>query len=113
NEMGRVPLLAREDELRVGTEIRIAWKRYSVLIFESALGIRETLRLLEDVQGGRLPLGELLQNIPGPDARPGSPRSSRRDISPFAHRLRALLTSGENLFRSVGARSSAASSWAR
>src|SRR5439155_17077636 len=48
NEMGRVPLLAREDELRVGTEIRIAWKRYSVLIFESALGIRETLRLLED-----------------------------------------------------------------
>jgi RNA polymerase primary sigma factor len=52
-QMGEVPLLSREDELRLAIRIEISRKRFRALLFESPVVAAEAVRMLEDVIEGR------------------------------------------------------------
>ncbi len=53
SQMGEIPLLSREDELRLAIRIDIARKRFRALLFESPIVAAGAVRMLEDVIEGR------------------------------------------------------------
>ena len=49
-QMGQIPLLSRENELRLAKEIKEAETRYREVVFSSALGRREILNLVQRIK---------------------------------------------------------------
>jgi RNA polymerase primary sigma factor len=53
-QMGQIPLLSREEELRLASRIQIARKRFRTKVLESPVAVVEAIRILEDVKNGDL-----------------------------------------------------------
>ena len=51
-QMGQIPLLTREEELRLASRIEIARKRFRTKVLESPVAVVEAIRILEDVKNG-------------------------------------------------------------
>ena len=51
-QMGEIPLLSREEELRLASRIQIARKRFRTKVLESPVAVVEAIRILEDVKSG-------------------------------------------------------------
>src|SRR6185503_5176688 len=51
-QMGEIPLLTREDELRLASRIEITRKRFRTKVLESPFAVVEAIRILEDVKNG-------------------------------------------------------------
>lgn len=78
-QMGEIPLLSREEELRLASRIEITRKRFRTKVLESPVAVIEALRVLEAVKNGDLafdrtlnadtsidlPKVELLERLPG------------------------------------------------
>ncbi len=60
SEMGAIPMLTREDEIRVAWRIGIDRKRLQAEIFDSPLAAAEAIRILEEVLAGRLAVDRTL-----------------------------------------------------
>ena len=51
-QMGEIPLLTREEELRLASRIEITRKRFRTKVLESPFAVVEAIRILEDVKNG-------------------------------------------------------------
>ncbi len=60
-QMGEIPLLSREDELRLAKKIEITRKRFRTKVLESPLTVVEALQILEDVKNGELAFDRTLK----------------------------------------------------
>ncbi|MBI2901924.1 MAG: RNA polymerase subunit sigma-70, partial [Planctomycetes bacterium] len=60
-QMGEIPLLSREDELRLAKKIEITRKRFRTKVLESPLSVVEALQILEDVKNGELAFDRTLK----------------------------------------------------
>ena len=60
-QMGGIPLLSREDELRLAKRIEITRKRFRTLVLESPLAVIEAIQILEDVKNGELAFDRTLK----------------------------------------------------
>ncbi len=84
-EMGEIPLLSREEELRLARRIEITRSRLKSTLFESPLAVTAAIQILEDVRDGdRAPLRVF---TPGPAPRDARETSLGR-LSPVIGRLR-------------------------
>jgi RNA polymerase primary sigma factor len=60
-QMGEIPLLSREDELRLAKRIEITRKRFRTKVLESPLAVTEAIQILEDVKNGELAFDRTLK----------------------------------------------------
>jgi RNA polymerase primary sigma factor len=60
-QMGEIPLLSREDELRLAKRIEITRKRFRTKVLESPVAVIEALQILEDVKNGELAFDRTLK----------------------------------------------------
>ena len=60
-QMGEIPLLTREEEIALAKKIEVTRKRYRTKVLESDLSLRTGVRILEDVQSGKLPFDRTLR----------------------------------------------------
>jgi RNA polymerase primary sigma factor len=60
-QMGEIPLLSREDELRLAQRIEITRKRYRTRVLETPLAVLEAVQILEDVHQGDLAFDRTLK----------------------------------------------------
>jgi RNA polymerase primary sigma factor len=60
-QMGEIPLLSREDELRLAKRIEITRKRFRTKVLESPLAVGEAVQILEDVKNGELAFDRTLK----------------------------------------------------
>jgi RNA polymerase primary sigma factor len=60
-QMGEIPLLSREDELRLASRIEITRKRFRTKVLESPVAVVEAIRILEDVKNGDLAFDRTLK----------------------------------------------------
>jgi RNA polymerase primary sigma factor len=60
-QMGEIPLLSREDELRLAKRIEITRKRFRTMVLESPIAVNEALQILEDVKNGELAFDRTLK----------------------------------------------------
>jgi RNA polymerase primary sigma factor len=60
-QMGEIPLLSREDELRLAKRIEITRKRFRTMVLESPVAVIEALQILEDVKNGELAFDRTLK----------------------------------------------------
>jgi len=51
-QMGEIPLLSREEELRLANRIEITRKRFRTKVLESAVAVIDAIQILEDVKNG-------------------------------------------------------------
>jgi RNA polymerase primary sigma factor len=51
-QMGEIPLLSREEELRLASRIEITRKRFRTKVLESPFAVVEAIQILEDVKNG-------------------------------------------------------------
>ncbi|MBV8880712.1 MAG: sigma-70 family RNA polymerase sigma factor, partial [Planctomycetaceae bacterium] len=58
---GEIPLLTREDELRLASRIELTRKRYRTKVLESPVAIAEAIRILEDIRNGDLAFDRTLK----------------------------------------------------
>ncbi|MFN3487318.1 MAG: sigma-70 family RNA polymerase sigma factor, partial [Planctomycetota bacterium] len=61
-QMGEIPLLSRQEELRLTSRIDIMRKRYLTKILESPVAVQEALRILEEIQRGELIFGRTIES---------------------------------------------------
>jgi RNA polymerase primary sigma factor len=60
-QMGGIPLLSREDELRLANRIEITRKRFRTKVLESPIAVIEAIQILEDVKNGDLAFDRTLK----------------------------------------------------
>src|SRR4051812_48531943 len=60
-QMGEIPLLSREDELRLAKRIEITRKRFRTKVLESPIAVVEAIQILEDVKNGELAFDRTLK----------------------------------------------------
>jgi RNA polymerase primary sigma factor len=60
-QMGEIPLLSREDELRLAKRIEITRKRFRTKVLESPVAVAEAIQILEDVKNGELAFDRTLK----------------------------------------------------
>jgi RNA polymerase primary sigma factor len=60
-QMGEIPLLSREEELRLASRIEITRKRFRTMVLESPVAVVEAIRILEDVKNGDLAFDRTLK----------------------------------------------------
>ncbi len=60
-QMGEIPLLSREDELRLAKRIEITRKRFRTKVLESPVAVAEAIQILEDVKNGDLAFDRTLK----------------------------------------------------
>ncbi len=60
-QMGEIPLLKREEELALAKQIELTRSRFRKLIFSSQVGIREAVRIFEEVLAGNLAFDRTLK----------------------------------------------------
>jgi RNA polymerase primary sigma factor len=88
SQMGEVPLLNREDELRLAQRIEIARKRFEAKLFESAHVLAGAGHLLEAASEGRIALDRTIDtDAPTPTER----RRLRRKLMAVARLIRLSL----------------------
>jgi RNA polymerase primary sigma factor len=63
-QMGEIPLLSREDELRLASRIEITRKRFRTKVLESPVAVIDAIRILEDVKNGDLAFDRTLKADP-------------------------------------------------
>jgi hypothetical protein len=61
-QMGEIPLLSREDELRLASRIEITRKRFRTKVLESPVAVVEAISILEDVKNGDLAFDRTLKS---------------------------------------------------
>jgi RNA polymerase primary sigma factor len=66
-QMAQVPLLTREDELRLSKNIEAAGKQFTTRLFESPVAAAKALEILENVQAGTASLGRTLKTYGDPE----------------------------------------------
>jgi RNA polymerase primary sigma factor len=59
--MGEIPLLSREDELRLASRIEITRKRFRTKVLESPVAVAEAIQILEDLKNGDLAFDRTLK----------------------------------------------------
>ena len=67
-QMAQVPLLTREEELRLSKNIEFSRKRFTTRIFESPIAASKALEILESVQDGTVSMGRTLK-VGGPETQ--------------------------------------------
>jgi RNA polymerase primary sigma factor len=60
-QMGQIPLLSREDELRLASRIEITRKRFRTKVLESPVAVVEAIQILEDLKNGDLAFDRTLK----------------------------------------------------
>ncbi len=60
-QMGEIPLLSREDELRLASRIEITRKRFRTKVLESPVAVAEAIQILEDIKNGDLAFDRTLK----------------------------------------------------
>ena len=60
-QMGEIPLLSREDELRLAKKIEITRKRFRTQVLECPVAVIEAIQILEDVKNGELAFDRTLK----------------------------------------------------
>ncbi|HZE98116.1 MAG TPA: sigma-70 family RNA polymerase sigma factor [Planctomycetota bacterium] len=60
-QMGRIPLLTRQDELRLASRIDIARKRFRSKVLESPVAMAQAVQILEDLENGKLSIDRVLR----------------------------------------------------
>jgi len=60
-QMGEIPLLSREDELRLAKKIEITRKRFRTQVLESPVAVIDAIQILEDVKNGELAFDRTLK----------------------------------------------------
>ena len=60
-QMGGIPLLSREDELRLASRIEITRKRFRTKVLESPIAVIEAIQILEGVKNGDLAFDRTLK----------------------------------------------------
>ena len=60
-QMGEIPLLTREEEIALAKKIEVTRKRYRSKVLESDISLRAGMKILEDVQTGKLPFDRTLR----------------------------------------------------
>jgi RNA polymerase primary sigma factor len=60
-QMGGIPLLSREDELRLASRIEITRKRFRTKVLESPVAVIEAIQILEEVKNGDLAFARTLK----------------------------------------------------
>ncbi len=67
-QMGEIPLLTREQEIRLAMQIELTRRRFRKRLLESALSLEESLRILDEVQKGEIAFDRTLKvNTSGPN----------------------------------------------
>ncbi len=61
-QMGEIPLLSREDELRLASRIEITRKRFRTKVLESPVAVAEAIQILEDLKNGDLAFDRTLKS---------------------------------------------------
>jgi RNA polymerase primary sigma factor len=61
SQMGKIPLLTREEEIRLAKKIDITRKMYRVKVWESPLAVGEAIKILEDIERGELAVDRTLK----------------------------------------------------
>ena len=61
SQMGKIPLLSREDELRLAKRIEITRKRLRTKVLESPVAVAEAIQILENVKNGELAFNRTLK----------------------------------------------------
>jgi len=95
-QMAQVPLLTREDELRLSNNIDLARKRFTTRLFESPVAAARALELLENVQAGTSSVGRTLKTS-GPEGS-GAPGPSDL-LEAQTLELRRMLAAARDLGR--------------
>jgi RNA polymerase primary sigma factor len=67
SQMGEIPLLTREDELRLSSRIEITRKRFRTKVLESPIAVVEAIQILEDVKNGDIAFDRTLKAESGID----------------------------------------------
>jgi RNA polymerase primary sigma factor len=60
-QMGKIPLLTREDELRLAMRIDLTRKQFRTKVLESPLAVREAISILESIRDGELAFDRTLR----------------------------------------------------
>ena len=60
-QMGEIPLLSREEEIRLAKKIEVTRKRFRKKVLESELSLQAALKILKDVQNGELAFDRTLR----------------------------------------------------
>ncbi|MBI4563822.1 MAG: RNA polymerase sigma factor RpoD [Planctomycetes bacterium] len=60
-QMGEIPLLSRDDELRLAKKIELTRKRFRTTVLESPVAVIEAIQILEDVKNGELAFDRTLK----------------------------------------------------
>ncbi|HLG42620.1 MAG TPA: sigma-70 family RNA polymerase sigma factor [Planctomycetota bacterium] len=94
-QMGRIPLLSREDELRLAMRIDITRKCFRTKVLESPIAVREALSLLESIRDGELAFDRTLRADEAIDI---SKTEIMEKLPRMIAELRRLLTDAVGLF---------------
>jgi RNA polymerase primary sigma factor len=98
-QMGEIPLLSREDELRLASRIEIARKRFRTKVLESPVAVVEAIGILEDVKNGDLAFDRTLKA----DSSIDLPRIEVLERLPAViDRLRQLVFDSQQCFERLG-----------
>ncbi|HVE40170.1 MAG TPA: sigma-70 family RNA polymerase sigma factor [Planctomycetota bacterium] len=99
-QMAQVPLLTREDELRISKNIDLSRKRFITVVFESPVAAAKALEILESVDAGTVSRGRTLKAGSPEDPKVGA-------ASELLHgqvlELRRVLTAAREEVRSASA----------
>jgi len=60
-QMGEIPLLTRDEEIALAKKIEVTRKRYRSKVLENDVSLRAGIKILEDVQSGKLPFDRTLR----------------------------------------------------
>ncbi|HVE42674.1 MAG TPA: sigma-70 family RNA polymerase sigma factor [Planctomycetota bacterium] len=123
-QMGEIPLLSREEELRLASRIDIERKRFHAKVLESPVAVEQAIRILEEVKNGdaafdrvlrddrsfETPKPEILERLPEVIVRLRQILASSNECYARQHdrrlapreRLRARRLLRENFRRGVG-----------
>jgi len=96
-QMGEIPLLSRQEELRLTSRIELMRKRYVTKLLESARGAEEAVRILVEVQRGQLIFGRTLE-AEGPDEE-GLPGRARERLAKAIVNVNDLLEAAREIRR--------------
>jgi RNA polymerase primary sigma factor len=94
-QMGEIPLLSREEELRLASRIDIERKRFHAKVLESPVAIEQAIRILEEVKNGDAAFDRVLRD--GRSFDTPSPELLER-LPEVIGRLRQILSCSSECF---------------
>jgi RNA polymerase primary sigma factor len=60
-QMGEIPLLTRDEEINLAKKIELTRKRFRQKVLETEIALEESVKILDEVQGGTLPFDRTLK----------------------------------------------------